>query len=85
MRDQVFVIAIGGQEAANQRGRAAMLLAGNVGHQPAEARQHVDGRIVAAVGQAAGEPRMAVQQAANGVGDRLVGIVALDQHGEETP
>ena len=38
---------------------------------------------MAAAGQVAGEPRVAVQQAANGVGDRLVGIVAFDQHGEE--
>ncbi len=60
-----------------------MLRAGDVGHQAAQALQHVDGRIVAAGGQFPRQPGVTVQQAADGVADGLVGIVGLDQHGEE--
>ena len=45
--------------------------------------QHVDRRIAAALGDRAVEHDMAVEDAAHRVGDRLVVIVALDQHGEE--
>ena len=40
--DQVLVVAVGGQQLADARGRLAVLLGGDVGHEPAEAAEHVD-------------------------------------------
>ena len=72
-----------GQQLAHRGRRAAMLFAGHFGHQAAEAFQNVDGRIMAPRGQAAGEPGVAVQQPADVVADRLVGVVGFHQHGVE--
>ena len=58
-----------------------MLLGDDVGHQTGDAGADVDGREVVAVGQPAGEDNVSVQNAANGVGDGLVGVIALHQHG----
>ena len=66
-RDQVLVVAVGGQQLADRERRLAVLVAGDLGHQPAEAFQHVDGRVVPARGQAPREPGVAVQQAAHRV------------------
>ena len=44
--------------------------------------QHVDRRIAPALGDGALHHDMAVENAAHGVGDRLIVIVAVDQHGE---
>ena len=77
------MVAVGRQQLADRRGGLAMLVVGHLGHQPAEAFQHVDGRIVAARAELPRQPGVAVEQAAHGVADRLVGVVGLDQHGVE--
>ncbi len=46
-------------------------------------REHVDRRIAPALGDRALQHDMAVENTAAGIGDRLVVIVAFDQHGEE--
>ncbi len=45
--------------------------------------EHVDGRIAAALGDGALHHDVAVENAAHRVGDRLVMIVAVDQHRED--
>ena len=80
-REQVFVFGIGGEQPANDLRGGAMLFGGDVAHQSADALQHVDRGEVAAGGELAREPDVAIEQAAHGVGDRFVFIVALDEHG----
>ena len=50
---------------------------------PRDGLEHVDGRIVAALGQRPGEPDMSVEDRPGRVGDGLVDVVALDQDGVE--
>ena len=82
-RNQVFMLAIHGQQFANRAGRVAMLGSGDVHHQAADAFQHVDGRIVTARGQLPRQPDVTVEQPAHTVADRFLRIVAFDQHGIE--
>ena len=49
----------------------------------ADAPRDADGRIMAALRQAALQHDMPIEQAARRVGDRLVEIVAVHQHGED--
>ncbi len=48
--------------------------------QARDALQHVDRRVVAGVGERAREHDVPVEDRARGVGDRLVHVVAVDQH-----
>ena len=60
---------------------ARWLFGGDVAHQSADALQHVDCGEVAAGGELAREPDVAIEQAAHGVGNWFVFIVAFDEHG----
>ena len=61
-----------------------LLLGGQDGsRQPRDRRQHVHGRISALLGNRAVEHDVAVQRAADAVGDGIVVIVAVDEHGED--
>ena len=54
---------------------------GHVGHRAADALQHVDRRIVIPRAEVAREHDVAVEDRADRVGDRLVVVVAVDEHG----
>ena len=75
------LIALGGHHFAQAwRGSRDVRGGSDVGHQPADAVQHVDRRIMPARGQLARQPGVAVEQPANRVADRLVRVVSFDQH-----
>jgi hypothetical protein len=54
------MIAVGGQQLADERGRLLLRPPNQVVHQPADARHHVDGGVMAARGQIAQQPGMPV-------------------------
>ncbi len=53
------------------------------GHGAGQRAQHIDRRVTARLADAAVQDDMAVQDAAHGVGHRLVVVVAFHQHGEQ--
>ena len=78
--NQIFLFAIDRQQLAHRPGGAEMFRIDHVGHQTAEAFEHVDRRVMRPRSEPPREPRMPVDQSADGVGDRLVRIVGLDEN-----
>src|SRR5690606_4401221 len=67
--DQVFRLPVGGEELPQPAGGGPVLGGDDVHHGPADAGQHVDGRVMRTLRQAAGEDDVPVQDAAHRVGD----------------
>jgi hypothetical protein len=77
--NQVFRTIIGSQQEAQRLGLLHVLLGGNTRHQTAQTLKHGDGRVVIPHGEISVENHVAVEQRANGVGDRILLIVAFHQ------
>ena len=58
-----------------------MLLRDDLHHQTGDARSDIDRRIVVLRSQCSRQDDMSVQNASHSIGDRLVGIIALDEDG----
>ena len=82
-RDQVLLVAVGGHQLAQLRAGAAHLGRDDLADQARYRLEHVDRRVVAGVRQVARQHDVAVEDRADGVGDRLVHVVAVDEHGVE--
>ena len=82
-RDQVGLVAVGGHQAPDVVARRAHVARDDLADEARDAGQHVDRRVVAGVREVAREHDVAVEDRAHRVGDRLVHVVAVDQHGVE--
>ena len=82
--DQFLDVGPGVEQAAGFAQRAAFWSArrDRVGD-PRDRREHVDRRKVTRAGELAVEHDVAVENRPGGVGDRLVVVIAFDQHGVE--
>ena len=80
-RDQIAVLLIDREPRAHaRRGLGVLVHRRRVGIEPRHARDDVDRREVTALREPAIEHDVAVDDAAHLVGDRLVEIVARDEH-----
>ena len=82
--DQVLGVAVGGERAANLARGLFLRGGGDGAGETADGVEDVDGRVVALGAELAREDDVAVEDAAHGVADGLVEIVAFHQDGEET-
>ena len=82
--DQIFGVAIGSQGPPDLGCRQFLARRGDGRGEPADGMQNIDGRVVTLGAELPGEDEVAVEDAAYRVADRLVEIVALHQHGEES-
>src|SRR5829696_2030927 len=81
--DQFLHVGVGGQHLLGfLYDRPEDRIAG-ARHGARDGFQNVNGRITAALGDLALHEDVAIENAAHGVGHRLVVVVALDQHGEK--
>ena len=78
--DQVARLVVLGQHLAHPASGVDLLLRRHRGHHPGNAALHVDGGKVAALGQLAREHDVAVQDAARGVRNRVLWVVAFTEH-----
>ena len=78
--DEVFDLVVGGDEGEDAAGGADVVGVADVAADAGDGLGDVDGGVVAAIGQGAVEPDVAVGDAFDGVGDGLVEIVAFDKH-----
>ena len=60
----------------------ALVVGPGLGCQPRDRGQRIDGRVAAQLGDRPVEHDVTVEDAAYGIGDRIVVVVAVDQHGE---
>src|SRR2546421_1209095 len=81
---QVFDLLIGRKQRENSLGGAELLGRDDVVSHAADGLERIDGRIMAAIGEGAAEPEVAVGDSLDGVGDGLVEIVAFDEDGVKT-
>ena len=83
-RDQVGLLAVGGHQLAHLvAGRARPRASTTSPTRRETDGEHVDRRVVAGVRELAREHDVAVEDRPHGVGDRLVHVVAVDEHGVE--
>src|SRR3954468_6355449 len=82
-RDQVLLLLVGGHELAQAAPGLLDLARGDLRGEARDALEDVDRRVVPGVGEVAAEDDVAVEDRAGGVGDRLVHVVAVDEHGVE--
>ena len=82
-RDEVGLLLVGRHQLADLVAGRARLGRGDLADEAGDGGEHVDRGVVARVGEVAREDDVAVEDAADGVGDRLVHVVAVDQHGVE--
>jgi hypothetical protein len=82
-RDQVALVAERGHQRAQLLAGGPHLGRGHLALQARDRLQHVDRRVVAGVRELAGQDDVAVEDRARRVGDRLVHVVAVDEHGVE--
>ncbi len=83
-RDQIRLLVQRRERGAHALPGAHDLLGDDLADQARDALQYVDRGIVAGVRQRAREHDVAVEDRAHRVGDRLVHVVAVDEHGVET-
>ncbi len=81
--DEILGLGMHGQDFPQFVSRLLMAGVRHFAADTADAAGDADGRIVAALGQTTLQNDVAIEQAARGVGDRLVEIVAVHQHGED--
>ena len=81
--DQVTALLITRPELLEILGATHVLGRDHRGHDPADGRFDVDGRVVSLLGQASGQHDVAVEHTPRRVGDRVLLVVAFRQYGIE--
>jgi len=79
-RDQVLLLAVGGERAPQPGTRLANLGRHDLADQARDALEDVDRGVVARLRQGPRQHHVPVQDRPHGVGDRLVHVVAVDEH-----
>ena len=82
-RDQIARAVVGREQLLEAAHQLELAGAQQLGHRAADRGLDVDRRVVALVGEVAREHDVAVEDGARRVGDRILLVVALGQHGVE--
>ena len=82
--DEILGVCVGSEPTPHLTLRCQMVGGRHFGREPTDRRQDVDGRKVSLVRELPREHHVTVENRPRRIRDRVVHIVALDQHGVET-